>query len=89
MLLLAEQMRIGTISVREQLPPTGAAHITDRQIQDALWHYFYDVGKSVGYLVSTYVEKPKEKAKAKEAQKDATSRLNYFFTYELVAYPYI
>ncbi|KAM3065216.1 hypothetical protein ACMFMF_011343 [Clarireedia jacksonii] len=48
-----EQMRLGTIKVREALP-ANASNITDKHIQEALWHYYYDVGKSVSYLVNTY-----------------------------------
>ena len=45
-----EQMRHGTIKVRAALGPTFAA--TDTEIQEALWHYYYDVPKSVTYLKS-------------------------------------
>lgn len=44
-----EQMRTGTIRVREALGEFEAG-ISDAQIQEALWHYYYDVGKSVSYL---------------------------------------
>lgn len=57
-------MRVGTIAVRAELPAT-ASHITDKQIQEALWHYYYDIEKSVGYLVNTYVAKPKKEKKVK------------------------
>ncbi|KAK6581257.1 hypothetical protein PZA11_005948 [Diplocarpon coronariae] len=59
-----ENMRVGTIAVRAELPPS-ATHITNKQIQEALWHYYYDIEKSVGYLVNTYVEKPKKERKVK------------------------
>lgn len=49
-------MRIGAIEVRDALPQ-GTYHITEKQIKEALWHYYYDVGKSVAYLVSTYLVK--------------------------------
>ncbi|KAH6679350.1 P-loop containing nucleoside triphosphate hydrolase protein [Halenospora varia] len=64
-----EQMRIGTIQVREALPPN-ATTITDKQIQDSLWHYYYDVDKTVKYLVSTYATEKKtpKKAAAKKVQ---------------------
>lgn len=45
-----EQMRIGTANVREALGTD--VSVTDAQIQEALWHYYYDVGKSVTYLKS-------------------------------------
>ncbi|PVH75367.1 hypothetical protein DL98DRAFT_498454 [Cadophora sp. DSE1049] len=57
-----ENMRVGTIAVRAELPAT-ATHITDKQIQEALWHYYYDIEKSVGYLVNTYVTKKEKKSK--------------------------
>lgn len=51
-------MRVGTIAVRAELPAT-ATYITDKQIQEALWNYYYDIEKSVGYLKNTYITKPK------------------------------
>ncbi|RDW85578.1 hypothetical protein BP5796_03903 [Coleophoma crateriformis] len=61
-----ENMREGTIKVREALP-TGTAldSITDKEIQEALWHYYYDVGKSVTYLLNTY-SKAAKKAEPKK-----------------------
>jgi hypothetical protein len=46
-----EQMRIGTESVRAALGDA-ADFVTDDTIQEALWHYYYDVAKSVTYLKS-------------------------------------
>jgi elongation factor 1 alpha-like protein len=62
-----EQMRVGTTQVREALGDV-SDFTSDEQIQEALWHYFYDVGKSVSYLknklgVEPKPEAPKEKAK--------------------------
>lgn len=59
-------MREGTIKVREALP-TGTAldSITDKEIQEALWHYYYDVGKAVTYLLNTY-SKAEKKAEPKK-----------------------
>jgi len=45
-----EQMRLGTIKVREALG--SAIPVSDKEIQETLWHYYYDVGKSVVYLKS-------------------------------------
>jgi hypothetical protein len=60
-------MRIGTIAVREKLSPTISASTTDLQIQEALWHYYYDIDKSVAYLVG--LTKPKEvKAKVNKEE---------------------
>jgi elongation factor 1 alpha-like protein len=43
-------MQIGTRKVREAL--NSSISISDAQIQEALWHYYYDIGKSVTYLKS-------------------------------------
>jgi hypothetical protein len=56
-------MRKGTIDVRAALPST-ANHITDKQIQESLWHYYYDVEKTVKYLVSTIAKAQKVPYKA-------------------------
>ena len=65
-------MTAGTIAVRAELPPQ-ASHVTDKQIREALWHYYYDIEKSVGYLINTYAPKPKaqKKVKAQEEKKKA------------------
>lgn len=48
-----EQMAAGVIKVREAL---GSEYkVKEVDIQDALWNYFYDVGKSVTFLKSAYV----------------------------------
>ena len=44
-----EQLRLGTVKVREALAGVLA---TDHEIQEALWHYYYDIAKSVTYLRS-------------------------------------
>lgn len=46
-----EQLAIGTVKVRQELDST--YKVSDAQIQDALWNYYYDIGKSVTYLKST------------------------------------
>ncbi|KAF2275483.1 uncharacterized protein EI97DRAFT_502040 [Westerdykella ornata] len=43
-----EQLRQGTIMVKEALG--SSVSVSDSQIQEALWHYYFDVGKSVTYL---------------------------------------
>src|SRR4051812_20922473 len=69
-----EQMRVGTIRVREALGEFEAG-VSDAQIQEALWHYYYDVAKSVSYLrnklggVQTPNEAPASKKKEKVMSK--------------------
>ena len=45
-----EQLRLGLIRVRESLGDSVPA--TDEEIQEALWHYYYDVAKSVAFVKS-------------------------------------
>jgi hypothetical protein len=56
-------MRLGTIAVREVLP-AATTQITDKEIQESLWHYYYDVEKTVAYLLSKHT--PKQKVAKKE-----------------------
>jgi len=46
-------LQAGSVAVRAELPPDITSQISDKQITDALWHYYYDVEKSVSYLVGT------------------------------------
>lgn len=56
-------MAEGTAEVRRALGPQ-ADSVTTQQIQDSLWHYYYDVDKSIAYLINTYID-PAPKAAAK------------------------
>ena len=63
-----QQMAAGTIAVREALGPD-VPDVTDREIQEALWHYYYDVGQTVTYILDARAKKAgggkKEKKKKK------------------------
>ena len=48
-----EQLRLGTLKVREALAGLSAS---DSEIKEALWYYYYDVGKSVTYLKSQHLK---------------------------------
>ena len=50
MSVAAEQMRTSTLKVKEVLG--SGLTCTDKDIQDALWNYYYDVGKTISYLTS-------------------------------------
>ena len=56
------QMVNGTAEVQAMLGPQ-ASKVTMKQIQEALWHYYYDVDKSVAYLISKFIEPPAPKKK--------------------------
>lgn len=47
-------MQNGTAEVRKALG-VEAGKVTVTQIQEALWHYYYDVDKSVAYLTKTFI----------------------------------
>jgi elongation factor 1 alpha-like protein len=44
------QLAAGTVAVRAELDDGFPA--TDQEIQDSLWHYYYDIAKTVTYLKS-------------------------------------
>ncbi|KAK8233820.1 hypothetical protein HDK90DRAFT_487729 [Phyllosticta capitalensis] len=54
-----EQMRLGKTKVREALGPD-YANVADKHIEDALWNYYYDIGKSVSYLKNAHKPAPKK-----------------------------
>ena len=47
-----EQLAAGTVAVRAELGDDFPA--TDKNIQDSLWHYYYDIAKTVAYLKSEW-----------------------------------
>ncbi|EGX90929.1 elongation factor Tu GTP binding domain protein [Cordyceps militaris CM01] len=62
-------MAIGTEEVQKALGEE-VSKVSVPQIQEALWHYFFDVEKSVGYLQRTFISptpKPTPKKSAPEA----------------------
>ncbi|KAL1960364.1 hypothetical protein VTO42DRAFT_8324 [Malbranchea cinnamomea] len=71
-----EQMRLGSIEVRQllqsEIPPVPA---TDEEIWEALWHYYYDVDKSVAYLRKKY-RPPEQLKKEKRQQQKQTNELD-------------
>ncbi|KAK0739094.1 hypothetical protein B0T21DRAFT_361924 [Apiosordaria backusii] len=63
--LLMEQ---GVADVRDALGAE-AAKVTKTQIEEALWHYYYDVDKSVTYLTTKFINPPQPKAPKPAAPK--------------------
>ena len=47
-----EHLRQGTIEVRSTLGPDFPT--TDKEIEDSLYYYYYDVQKTVNYLLSRH-----------------------------------
>ena len=54
--MFSEQLQEGTAKVRSILGD--GVPVTDREIQDSLWHYYYDVEKTVMYLLSMIATQP-------------------------------
>ncbi|KAJ9653714.1 hypothetical protein H2198_007112 [Neophaeococcomyces mojaviensis] len=51
-----EQLRLGTVKVKQALGTT--YQVPDADIQDALWNYYYDIGKTVTFIKNKH--KPKQ-----------------------------
>jgi len=58
-------MKQGTVEVRAALG-IESSKITTAQIEEALWHYYYDIDKSVAYLISKFVDPPKKTPKSSQ-----------------------
>lgn len=58
--------------VRAELEEAGL-QASDREVQDALWHYYWDVAKSVGYLKN--VKKPKQQQQQQPARKQEKEKV--------------
>lgn len=58
-------MKQGIAEVRAALG-IESSKITTAQIEEALWHYYYDIDKSVAYLVSKFIDPPKKTPKSSQ-----------------------
>lgn len=71
-------LRQGTAEVREALG-VEADKVTTKQIEDALYHYYYDIDKSVTYLLTKFIAPPPPKsAKAVHKGKDSGKHLSFY-----------
>ncbi|MDA4133294.1 MAG: hypothetical protein OK454_09260, partial [Thaumarchaeota archaeon] len=69
----------GTAEIQSMLGDE-ASKVTVRQIQDALWHYYYDIDKSIAYLMGKYIAPPAPnatKAAAKRNSKGGETGLSF------------
>ena len=60
------QLQEGTTKVRSILGDQTS--VTDKEIHDALWHYYYDIEKTVAYLKNMKKPKAPKETKAKPVQ---------------------
>jgi elongation factor 1 alpha-like protein len=65
-------MNQGTIDVQAALG-VEASKVTIAQIEEALWHYYYDVDKSVAYLTAKFINPPPKAAKPVARQTNGKS----------------
>jgi elongation factor 1 alpha-like protein len=73
------QMTAATAEVKSTLGPQ-ASKVTTQQIQESLWHYYYDVDKTIAYLISKFVDpapKPAAKPKVPKATPQVSDGKNY------------
>ncbi|KAK7433159.1 hypothetical protein QQZ08_000090 [Neonectria magnoliae] len=68
-------MTNGTAEIRSALG-SEADKVTTEQIQEALWHYYYDLDKSITYLMKTFIAPP-PKPTAKKAPEAFGDSLGY------------
>lgn len=73
------QMTAATTEVRSMLG-SQASKVTTQQIQESLWHYYYDVDKTIAYLISKFIDpapKPPAKNKAPKITPQASDGKDY------------
>lgn len=73
-----EKQNFATLTpvVRAHLEEAGL-QASDRQIEDALWHYYWDVNKSVDYLTAQQQPSKRKSAQAQESQKQTGSKSKF------------
>ncbi|KAL2264661.1 hypothetical protein VTJ83DRAFT_7171 [Remersonia thermophila] len=74
-----ELMTQGTAAVQAALG-VEASKVTVAQIEEALWHYYYDVDKSVAYLISKFVNPAPKPAKTQPHQRTGKLATRAFST---------
>ena len=62
-----QQLAQGAIQVREVLGEK-ADKVTAAQIQEALWHYYYDIDKTADYLTRKFISPPAPKPPKKNPE---------------------
>ena len=72
----ADRTNFATLTpvVRAEVEEAGL-QASDREIEDALWHYYWDVGKSVAYLKNSRTPRPQQEQKGGKKEK-AKSRFD-------------
>lgn len=61
--------------VRAELQEAGLQS-SDREVHDALWHYYWDVGKTVAYLKNWRTPRPPQQPQAKKEKEKPKSKFD-------------
>lgn len=70
------QMTAATAEVKSKLG-IQASKVTTQQIQESLWYYYYDIDKTIVYLVSKFVNPAPAKTKAAKTTPQVSYGKNY------------
>ncbi|MCJ1351054.1 MAG: Hsp70 suppressor, GTPase facilitates ribosomal subunit dissociation [Icmadophila ericetorum] len=73
-----EQMQVNMFKVREILGPEVG---TDQEIRESLWHYYYDVEKTIAYLIDQKATKESKKTKKGSSEAAKKSKGNYWLSF--------
>jgi elongation factor 1 alpha-like protein len=76
-----DQMQEGTAKVKSLLG--SEVSVTDKEIQEALWHYYYDVEKSVTYLNN--LRKPASQSQKKPKTPSANGK-SFFLSMSILSH---
>lgn len=71
----------GAVAVRKALGDD-ASKVTLEKIHEALWHYYYDVEKSVAYLRKSFTAPPPKPAAAKKAPEGKSREFSFASSFE-------
>lgn len=68
------QLAEATAEVKTTLGPQ-ADKVTTKQIEEALWYYYYDVDKSVAFLINKFIDPAPKSAKTTNGKRRLFSPL--------------
>ncbi|KAL8969217.1 MAG: hypothetical protein Q9183_002103 [Haloplaca sp. 2 TL-2023] len=66
------RLQEGVGRVRFVLGPS--VHVDDKDIEDSLWHYYYDVDKTVNYILQQHAPPAAKKAKKKNSKESVVGK---------------
>lgn len=82
-----KQMAEATAEALSVLGPQ-SDKVTTQQIQESLWHYYYDVDKTIAYLLNKYIDPPKKDTKLKPKSTPPVSNSKSSLVARLITHPF-